>query len=103
MDNKSILAAAQKNKDKGNEYELKQNIKAFLICTISMLVLIIILFLIDYFVKGVFNVSLIIIAIIAVGTYTLSQGIYFKRIWKIILGAVFCSIALLMILARVVL
>ena len=103
MNNKSILEAARKNKERGSEYELKKNIQAYLICTIAMLISGMILFFIDYFVKGTLNISLIIVAIIAISSNTLYQGITFKKVWKIILGAILCLIALIMIIARVVL
>ena len=38
MDNKSILEAARNNGDRGNEYEMKENIRSSMISTVAMLV-----------------------------------------------------------------
>lgn len=103
MDNKTILEAARNNGDRGNEYELKENIRASMISTVVLLVVGMILFAIEYYVKGVLNVSLIILGVTVIGTDMLYRGIAFKKIWRIILGSVLLLIALIMIIARVVL
>ena len=103
MDNKTILEAARNNGDRGNEYELKENIRASMISTVVLLVVGMILFAIEYYVKGVLNVSLIILGVTVIGTDMLYRGITFKKLWRIILGSVLLLIALIMIIARVVL
>ena len=103
MDNKTILEVARRNGDRGNEYETIEGIKASLISMASMLVTAMILFAIDFFLKGVVNVSLLIVAVVAVGIDMLYRGITFKKIWRIVLGTALVLIALVMIVVRVVL
>ena len=103
MDNKTILEAARNNGDRGNEYELKENIRSSMVSSVVMLVVGMILFAIEYYVKGVLNVSLIILGVTVIGTDMLYRGITFKKLWRIILGSVLLLIALIMIIARVVL
>lgn len=103
MDNKTILEAARNNGDRGNEYELKENIRASMISTVVLLVVGMMLFAIEYYVKGVLNVSLIILGVTVIGTDMLYRGITFKKLWRMILGSVLLLIALIMIIARVVL
>ncbi len=103
MDNKTILEAARNNGDRGNEYELKENIRASMISTVVLLVVGMMLFAIEYYVKGVLNVSLIILGVTVIGTDMFYRGITFKKLWRMILGSVLLLIALIMIIARVVL
>ena len=103
MDNKSILEAARNNGDRGNEYEMKENIRSSMVSTVAMLVVGMFLFAVEYYAKGILNVSLIILGVTVIGTDTLYRGIAFKKIWRIILGAILALIALIMIIARVVL
>ena len=103
MDNKTILESARNNGDRGNEYEMKENIRATMISTVVLLAVGMILFAIEYYVKGVLNVSLIILGVSAIGTDMLYRGITFKTLWRIIIGSVISLIALIMIIARVVL
>jgi Flp pilus assembly protein TadB len=81
MDNKSILEAARNNGDRGNEYELKENIRSSMVSAVVLLVVGMILFAIEYYVKGVLNVSLIILGVSVIGTDMLYRGIAFKKIW----------------------
>ena len=103
MYKKKILEAARNNGDRGNEYELKENIRSSMVSTVVMLVVGMFLFAVEYYAKGVLNVSLIILGVTVIGTDMLYRGIAFKKIWRIILGATLTLIALIMIIARVVL
>ena len=103
MDNNKILEAARNNGDRGSEYELKENIRSSMVSTAVMLVVGMFLFAVEYYAKGALNVSLIILGVTVLGTDMLYRGIAFKKIWRIILGAILALIALIMIIARVVL
>ena len=102
MDKKSILEAARKNGDRGNEFELRENIGASVVSAISMLAVGMLLFLIEYFMMGVPNVSLIILGVTAIAADTLYKGIVFKKYWRIVLGSSLALVAVIMIIARVV-
>ena len=86
MDNKEILEAAQRNKTRGNEYENQEFIKSSLLCSIVALIIGSILFLVEYFVKGNVNFSLIIVGLTATAVQLLYEGIKTKKRWLIIAG-----------------
>lgn len=103
MDKKSILEAARNNGDYGNEYENKESVRASLVSAVVMLVVGMILFAIEFYMKGMLNVSLFIVGVAAIASDMLYRGIAFKTVWRIVLGGILSFVALVMIIARVVL
>ena len=102
MDKNVILQAAQRNRDRGKEFEIHEDTASSLISFAASLMVGIILFAVDYFIKGIINVSLIIVGITALGADTLYRGIVFRKVWKIIVGSILLAIALLIIITYVV-
>ena len=96
MDNKTILDAAQHNGDRGSEFEHKENVRASLMSAILTILVGVILFVMDFFMKNIVNGSLVILGVI------LYRGITYKQIWKIIVGATLSFVVLFMILAKAV-
>lgn len=79
MDKKTILEAARNNADRGNEYESKESVRASLISAVAMLTVGMLLFVVEYFIKGLLNVSLIIVGVSAIAADMLYKGIAFKK------------------------
>ena len=102
MDKNTILESARNNGDRGNEYEFKESIRSSMVSTVVMIVVGMMLFAVEYYAKGIVNVSLIILGVTVIGTDMLYKGIAFKKIWRIIPGGIFALIALIMIIAMVV-
>ena len=103
MDKKTILEAARKNGDRGHEWEWNVEEKSSLLTLIAVLVISVILFVIDYFVKNIVNTSISIICVTAIGADVFYKGIVYKKKWRIILGGILAFVAIVMIIARVVL
>ncbi len=99
MKNEDILEAARKEKDKGNEYENKVFIKSGLLGAAVALFIGIILFLIEYYVKGTYNWGFMLIVFAGHCADLLFQGIKTRKGWRIILGAICGIIALLLTFA----
>ena len=94
MDKETILKAAQANKDAGREFETKAGVKSSLFGELVALIIGIILFLTEYFVKMTWNVGLVAVAFSASGSQMLYEGIAIKSVWRIVLGAAQIIIAL---------
>ena len=106
MDNKTILAAARKNKGRGKEYENKESIRSNLLSSAIAISMGLILYMIEYFVKDSVNVSLIAVGITAACVQSLYEGIKTKKLYLIIIGCVELIIvifALILFIAQVVL
>ena len=105
MDNKTILEAARNNKGRGQEYENKESVRSSLLGSAIAVVIGMILFLIEYFVKDSINVSLIAVGMTAACVQSLYEGIKTKKTYLIVIGCVESLIvifALLVFLAQVV-
>lgn len=103
MDKNKILEAARKKENRSEEYEYNVEDSASIISACVILIVGMILFAIEYYLKDIVNVSLITLGVTAIGTDTLYKGIAFKKAWKIVIGILLSLIALMMIIARVVL
>lgn len=105
MDKKTILEAARNNKSRGQEYENKESVRSNLLGSEIAISIGLILFLIEYFVKGYVNVSLIAVGMTAACVQSLYEGIKTKKTYLIVIGCAESFIvifALLIFLARVV-
>ncbi len=105
MDNKTILEVARSNKTRGQEYENKASVRSNLLGSAIALIVGVILFLVEYFVKNSINVSLIAVGMTAACVQSLYEGIKTKRIYLIIIGcveAIIVLFALLIFIAQVV-
>lgn len=103
MNNEKILEAARNNGNRGHEHESNVEDRASLLTLASILIVGMILFIIDYFAKGVLNVSLLTVGVTAIASDLLYKGIINKKIWRIVLGVILSLVALIMIIAQVVL
>lgn len=88
MEKHEILEAAQKNKKSGCEYESKESIKSDLIASLSALIIGVVLFLIEYFVRESFNISLLAVGLIAGSVQSLYDGVRNKKTLCILFGCV---------------
>lgn len=106
MDNKSILEAARNNKGRGQEYEHRESARSSLLGSAIAIMLGMVLFLIEYFVKDSINVSLIAVGMTAACVQSLYEGIKTKKIYLTVIGcveAIIVVFSVLLFLAEVVL
>jgi thiol:disulfide interchange protein len=94
MDKNEILKVAKKEKSKGKEFENRVGIKSNLVGLLAALIVGIILFLVEYFVKKTWNIALVAVFMTAAGVQMLYEGIRIKSIWRIIVGVIQILIAL---------
>ena len=88
MENNKILEAARKNKNRGQEYENKETMRGNLLGSAVAIVVGLILFLIEYFLKDSINVSLIAVGMTAACVQYLYEGIKNKKTHLVIIGCV---------------
>ncbi len=100
--NDEILEAAQKEKFAGKEFDNRIESRGTLWASLISLIVGVGLFLVEYFVKGTWNIGLIAIGMTASCVQLLYEGIKLKIVWKIILGAISAIIALFFILGFIV-
>lgn len=98
MEKNKILEAARNNKNKGQEYENKESVRSSLFGAAASIVVGIILFLVEYFVKDSVNISLIAVGMTMVSVQSLYEGIKNKKIYLIILGIIQALIVIFSIL-----
>ena len=103
MNNKEILEAAQKNKERGREFENQSADLGHIFSHCVTLVVCIIFFIVDYFIKDYFNTGLITIAVSSIASQMLYEGIRCKKIIYTIIGIILSIVALLIIVGRVIL
>ncbi|MBQ1196914.1 MAG: hypothetical protein IIX44_11785 [Clostridia bacterium] len=102
MKNDDILKAAQRNKIRGKEFENREETLSTMISYITSIIVGTILFVVEYYSKGHLNISLIIVAITAIGSDTLYKGIRLKKKLSIVMGIILSTIALLALVAYLV-
>ena len=102
MDKNQILEAAQKNGDRGYEYEYNISDRASLLTLVTVLVVVMLLSFVEYFAKGYVNLGFLIVGATAIATDTLYNGIAFKKAWKIVVGSLLALITIILIIAWVV-
>lgn len=98
MDNQKILEAARKNKNKGKEYENKASANSSLLGAFAAVIVGIVLFLLEYFIKDSVNVGLIAVLMTASGVQSLYEGIKVKKLYLTIIGVIQILMALFAIL-----
>lgn len=105
MEKHNILEAARNNKSKGKEYENKESVKSNLLASAVAILVGIILFLVEYFVKNSVNISLIAVGMTTACVQSLYEGVKTKKAYLIIIGCVESLIvvfALFLFIAQVV-
>ena len=102
MKKDEILKAAQSNKFRGKEFENREETLSTMISYITSIIVGTILCAVDYYSKGYLNISLIIVAITAIGTDALYKGIRLKKTLSTIIGIILSTIALLALVAYLV-
>lgn len=93
-----ILKAAQKETYFGKEYEDRVVTNGTLLATGISLLVAIILFLTEYFVKRTWNIGLFAVTATVLSVYLLYEGIKVKSAWKIIAGSILALGAVVFIL-----
>jgi len=98
MEKNKILEAARNNKSRGCEYESKESMRSSILCSIIAILVGIVLFMVEYFVKDTVNISLIAVGMTAACVKALYEGIKNKKTYLIILGIIDTLIVLSLIL-----
>jgi hypothetical protein len=88
MDSKTILEAARNNKVRGQEYETKASVKSNLLGSAVAIVVGIILFWIEYFIKDSANISLIAVGMTAACVQSLYEGIKLRKAYLMVIGCI---------------
>ena len=94
IDKNEILKAVKSEKTKSKEYEDRVGIKSNVVGLLAALIVGIILFLVEYFVKKTWNIALVAVFMTAAGVQMLYEGIRIKSVWRVIIGTVQVLIAL---------
>ena len=98
LSSEDILKAARKERVKGSEYENREGVRSNLVGFLAALVVGTVLFFLEYFIKGTWNLGLVALLMTAAAAQMLYEGIKIKSVWRIILGSIQTLIALLFIL-----
>lgn len=99
MENKDILLAAQREKNRGREFESKASEKSSLFASLMALLVGVLLFMLEYCIKNSVNVGLIAVGMTASGVQSLLEGTKVKKAYLIIISVVQLLIALFAIFA----
>lgn len=102
MDKEKILADARNEKHKGKEFEIKESARSSLLSSSIALIVGIILFWLEYFVRDSVNIGLLAVGMTACGVDYLYTGIKLKQHYKTVIGVIQLLFALLFILLFVV-
>jgi len=105
MDKEKILAAARSDKHRGEEFENKETARSGLLSSAIALLVGVVLFLLEYFLKDTVNVGLIAVGVTAAGVDSLYEGIKLKRHYMTVIGIVqllAAIFAILFFIAKVV-
>ena len=105
MDKDKILAAARNEKHRGKEFENKETTRSGLLGSAIALLVGIVLFLLEYFVKDSVNVGLIAVGMTAAGVDAFYEGLKLKRHYMTAIGVVqmlTAIFAILLFVAKVV-
>ena len=98
MEKNKILEAARNNKSRGCEYESKESMRSSILGSIIAMLVGIVLFMVEYFVKDTVNISLIAVGMTAACVQALYEGIKSKKIYLIVIGGIDTLIVLFSIL-----
>ena len=101
MEKDKILAAARNEKHRGKEFENKETTRSGLLGSAIALLVGIVLFLLEYFVKDSVNVGLLAVGMTAVSVDSLYEGIKLKRHYKTAFGVAQVLLAIFFIMAFV--
>lgn len=101
MDKEKVLAAAQKNKYMGKEYENKVSIRGGIWSSFVALLVGVFLCLLEYFCDGTLNIGLIAVGLTASGVEFLYEGIKVKKTLMMVAGTIEAIAAIFVILAFV--
>lgn len=98
MEKNKILEAARNNKSRGCEYESKESMRSSILGAIIAILVGIVLFMVEYFVKDTVNISLIAVGMTAACVQALYEGIKNKKMHLIIIGCIDTLIVIFSIL-----
>ena len=98
MDREKILAAARNEKYRGKEFENKETTRSGLLGSAIAMLVGLVLFLLEYFLKNSVNIGLIAVGMTATGVDALYEGIKLKRYYMTVIGIIQILIALFAIL-----
>lgn len=87
MDNKTILEIAQSKKIKNSEYEHSVGLRGGAWSTVAALLIMSVLFFVELFVKGTYNVGILAIGSTLTGIDALYEGCKTKKLFLILIGA----------------
>jgi hypothetical protein len=99
MNKEDILAAARGDKDRGKEYESNQSKRGGLLGSGIALFVGMLLFLLEFLVRGTPDFGLLAVGMTSVGVQFLYEGITVRKAWMIIAGVVWSALAILFIMA----
>lgn len=105
MDKEKILAAARNEKHRGKEFENKETTRSGLLGSAIAMLVGLVLFLLEYFLKDSVNIGLIAVGMTATGVDALYEGIKLKRHHMTIIGIfqmLIAFFAILLFIAKVV-
>ena len=102
MEKNKILAAAQNNKERGNEYETKKTVKSLLYGLESILFMSALFIIIEYYTTKKVSMSLISLNTTEWSVGSLSIGIPFRKVLPIIFGCICSLVTLILIVTMVV-
>lgn len=98
MDKEKILAAARNDKYRGQEYENKETMRSSMLSCFVALIVGVVLYLLEYFIKGSTNVGLIAVGLTFAGVDSLYEGIKLKKLHMTIIGTFLTLSAIIAIL-----
>ncbi len=102
MKPEKILELAQKNKDRGNEYENRESTRSELLGYLVTILVGTFLFFLEYFIKDSVNLSLSALCMTATGVPTFYKGLKQKKIHLIALGVIAIMLALTFIIFSII-
>ncbi|MBQ6789342.1 MAG: hypothetical protein IJO52_07250 [Clostridia bacterium] len=102
MNSKEILEAARKNKERGKEFETKEINRSNSLGLIAAMVVGLVLYLLEFFLKGTMNIGIGAFGMTAAGVQSLYEGIRLKRTSIIIAGIIVSLLAVLLIIMFII-
>lgn len=102
MEKKDILSAAQKEVDKGKEYDNRMTQRSYQFGAIIALFVGGLLFILEYLLKKSINLGLLAVCMVSYGSQEIYDGTKNKKIHLIIFGVIQLLIAVFSIIAFIV-
>ena len=102
MDKENILAAARNQKERGKEYEHKEEMRSSALGYAITLTLGFILAIVEYLTQGSIHLGMLSLGAVSVGVDALYLGLKMKKYGKAVFGAFMLLIAVLFVLIFIV-